>query len=202
MGMARFGINAKNALGIKVPVLRSLAKKIGKNHRLAMELWASGIHEARWLAGMVAESGKMTEKQMDFWVGQFDSWDICDSVCLNFFYKMPNAYIKVKQWAQSEKEFIRRAGFALMASLALHDKSASDEKLLQFFPYIRKYSDDNRNFVKKAVNWALRQIGKRNIRLCRQALVLSHELRASGGASARWIANNAINELDKKIKKF
>jgi len=201
-GMARFGINPKGTLGISMPFLRVYAKKIGKNHRLALELWETGIHEARILSGLIAEPQKITEKQMDKWVGDFDSWDVCDTVCLNIFDKTDNAYIQAKKWAQNEKEFTRRAGFALMASLAVHDKEASDEKLLQFFPYIEKYSDDDRNFVRKAVNWALRQIGKRNLRLCRQAMALSKEILKNDSKAARWIAIDAIRELEGKIKKF
>lgn len=196
VGMARFGISDKNTLGISVPILRSMAKKIGKDHELALKLWETGIHEARLLAGFIDDYKLVTVKQMDSWVKDFDSWDICDQVCSNLFDKTPVAHQKAKQWARDKREFVRRAGFAMMACLAVHDKKASDEKLLQFFPLIEKYSTDERNFVKKAVNWALRQIGKRRQSdLRRPAIALAKKLAASESAAARWNGKDAIREL-------
>ncbi|MBU0629523.1 MAG: DNA alkylation repair protein [Candidatus Margulisbacteria bacterium] len=194
-GMARFGINPKNALGISIPVLRGLAKKIGKDHQLAEQLWQSGIHEARLLAGFIDDYRQVTVKQMESWVKDFDSWDICDQVCSNLFDKTPVGYKKAVEWAVRKEEFVRRAGFVMMACLAVHDKTAPDEKFIRFFPLIKKYSTDERNFVKKAVNWALRQIGKRNKELCYLALELGEEIVKIDSPSAKWIARDAIREL-------
>jgi 3-methyladenine DNA glycosylase AlkD len=164
-GMARFGIRPAHALGIAIPMLRNLAKEIGKNQSLALELWNSGIHEARKLASMIAEPHLFSPQQMEDWVRDFDSWDVCDQVCGDLFDKTPYAYQKALEWCHREQEFVRRAGFVMMAELAVHDKQAVDEQFLPFFPLIKQYALDERNFVKKAVNWALRQIGKRNSHL-------------------------------------
>ena len=197
-GMARFGINPEYALGVKVPVLRDLAKKIGRKHELAQELWKTKIHEARILAGMIEEMDKVTEKQMEQWVNEFNSWDLCDQCCMNLFDKLPIAWKKAIEWAEREDEFVRRAGFAMMACLAVHDKKADDNAFVSFFPYIKKYSIDERNFVKKAVNWALRQIGKRNSILRKEAIKLAKEIQQMNSKSAKWIANDAIRELKTK----
>lgn len=194
-GMARFGINPKYALGVRIPVLRNLAKKIGKDHKLAQELWKSKIHEARILASMVDDPDKVTEKQMESWIKEFNSWDLCDQVCMNLFDKMPIAWKKATEWADREEEFVRRAGFSLMACLAWQEKEAKDEDFLKFFPIIKKYSFDERNFVKKAVNWALRQIGKRNDNLRKQAIKTAQEILKIDNKSAKWIAKDAIREL-------
>ncbi len=194
-GMARFGINPKNTLGISIPFLRTLAKKIGKDHRLALQLWKTKIHEARLLAGFIDDDKLVTAKQMDSWVKDFDSWDICDQVCSNLFDRTPYAYQKARQWTKSNKEYVRRAGFVMMACLAVHDKKAPDKKLLQFFPLIEKYSTDERNFVKKAVNWALRQIGKKRPGTKKSAIALSKKLAGSTAPSARWIGKDALREL-------
>lgn len=194
-GMARFGINPHNTLGISVYVIRDIAKKIGKNHKLAQELWDSKIHEARLLAGFIDELEKVTEKQMEKWVKDFDSWDICDQVCSNLFDKTPFAYKKAFEWSKRKEEFVKRAGFVLMACLAVHDKKAEDKKFEQFFPIIKKHSTDERNFVRKAVNWALRQIGKRNLSLNKKAIKVANEIKKIDSRSARWIANDAIREL-------
>jgi 3-methyladenine DNA glycosylase AlkD len=201
-GMARFGINPHNALGISVYVLRSMAKKIGKNHELAQELWNSGIHEARILAGLIDEPEKITEKQMEGWVKDFDSWDICDQVCSNLFDKTSFAYKKAFEWTKREEEFVKRAGFVLMASLEVHDKRADDKKFEKFLSLIIKESTDERNFVKKAIDWALRQIGKRNVNLNKKAIEATLEIRKMDSKSARWIANDAIRELrSEKVRK-
>ncbi len=197
-GLARFGINPKYALGVRVPVLRALAKKIGRDHRLALSLWQTKIHEARILAPMIAEREKITSKLMDSWMKDFNSWDVCDECCLNLFDKLPMAWKKVGEWAKREKEYERRAGFALLATLAWHSKTAPDKDFIKYFPLIKKYSIDERNFVRKAVNWALRQIGKRNPALRLKALNLAWEIKAIDSPIARWIANDAIRELESK----
>jgi len=197
-GMARFGINPKNTLGISVPEMRKLAKQAGKNHVLAQELWKTGIHEARIAAGLVDEPDKVTEKQMDAWAKDFDSWDVCDQVCMNLFDKTPSAYQKAIEWSSRKEEFVKRAGFALMASLAVHDKTASDQKFTAFFTAIKRGATDDRNFVKKAVNWALRQIGKRNKRLNAAAIKTAKEIQKLDSKAAKWIAADAIKELESK----
>jgi 3-methyladenine DNA glycosylase AlkD len=199
-GMVRFGISSNNTLGIPMPFLRKLAKEIGKDHQLALDLWRSGIHEAKILACLVDELEKVTKKQMDEWVEDFDSWDVCDQVCMNLFDKTEWAFSKAEQWSRRKEEFVRRAGFALMATLAVHDKKAKDGDFISFFPYIKKYSTDERNFVRKAVNWALRQIGKRNENLNKAAIKLAEEIKEIDSKTAQWIANDALREL--KEKKF
>ena len=194
-GMARFGINPDNTYGVSIPLLRKMAKKIGKNHALAQGLWDSGIHEARILAGMVADPWQVTDEQMESWVKDFDSWDVCDQVCMNLFDKTEKAYEKAREWAGRDEEFVKRAGFALMACLAVHDKTAPDGKFEQFFPYIVREATDERNFVKKAVNWALRQIGKRNSVLRKKAIQAAREIQKLDSKSAKWIAGDALREL-------
>lgn len=194
-GMARFGINAEKAFGVNVPVMRALAKKIGKNHKLALKLWESGYHEARHVASMIAEPKLLTKSQMNKWVKDFNSWDIVDGTCSNLFRKSPYALEKIFEWAEKKQEFIRRTGFSLIAYLAVHDKKRNDVEFLQFFPLIKKYSIDERNFVKKAVNWSLRQIGKRSPFLKEKAVELAEEIKTIDTKSARWIANDALREL-------
>ncbi|MFA6423155.1 MAG: DNA alkylation repair protein [Patescibacteria group bacterium] len=203
-GMARFGINTKNTYGVSMPILRQMAKEIKKsttnNHELAMELWNSEIHEARMIAAFIEDPKNVTENQMDEWVNSFNSWDICDSVCGSLFDKTPFAYKKIKEYILSEKEYTRRAGFVMVAWLAVHNKKAEDKVYTSFFPLIEKYSTDERNFVKKAVNWALRQIGKRNKKLNIEAIELAKKIQPKENKAAKWIAANALNEL--KNKKF
>ncbi|MBS3069411.1 DNA alkylation repair protein [Candidatus Micrarchaeota archaeon] len=194
-GMARFGISAKNTYGLSIPTLRKMAKEIGRNHSLALLLWETEMHEARLLAGFIGDPTELTPSQMDKWVAGFDSWDVCDQVCGNLFDCHPLAHKKAKEWANSKEEFIRRAGFALMAALSVHDKKATNAQFLSFLPIIKKYSHDERNFVKKAVNWALRQIGKRNIALNKAAIKAAKEILAQDTKSARFIANDALREL-------
>lgn len=194
-GMARYGINSSNTLGVSVPTLRKLAKRAGKDHALAGELWSSGIHEARILAGMVDDPALVTEEQMESWVAEFDSWDVCDQVCMNLFDKVPVAYEKAAQWTSRDEEFVKRAGFALMAVLAWHDKQAPDEEFLAMLPLITKEATDERNFVKKAANWALRHIGKRNLQLNAAAVAAAEEIQQIDSKSARWIAKDALKEL-------
>jgi len=197
-GMARFGINSKNTLGISVVTLRKIGREVGKDHPLALKLWSSGIHEARILACFIADPKKVTPALMDRWVKDFDSWDVCDQCCMNLFDKTPYAYEKVKQWSVRKEEFVRRAAFALMACLAVHDKEASNRDFQRFFPLIKSSATDSRNYVKKAVNWALRQIGKRNAFLHREAVRTATEIAKIDSASARWIAADAIRELKSK----
>lgn len=194
-GMARFGINPHNTYGVRIPALRALAKEIGKNHLLALELWASGIHEARILAGMIDEPHLVTENQADKWIKDFDSWDVCDQACMNLFDKTAFAFAKAKEWSQRKEEFEKRAGFALMACLAWHEKGTKDNDFIAFFPYIKTGAADERNFVKKAVNWALRQIGKRNKNLCEKAMQLAEEIQKDDSKSAKWVAGDALKEL-------
>lgn len=201
-GMARFGINPDKTLGISIPSLRALAKRIGVNHQLALELWASGIHEARILAGMIDEPAEITPGQMDAWAAEFDSWDVCDQVCSNLFDRTPYAFDKVAEWSIREEEFVRRAAFALIAALSVHDKTAPDEAFETCFPLIIAAAGDERNFVKKAVNWALRQIGKRNLTLNVRAVEVAREIQQIDAKAARWIASNALRELtSEKVQK-
>lgn len=194
-GMARYGINPHNTLGVSVAALRKMARPLGKNHGLAQQLWDSGIHEARILASLVDEPRMVTQEQMERWVGGFDSWDVCDQVCGNLFDKTPFAYRKAVEWSGRDEEFVKRAGFVLMAQLASHDKKAGDDAFLGFLPLIRRESGDPRNFVKKAVNWALRHIGKRNTALNAEAISLAREILQIKSRSARWIASDALREL-------
>jgi len=194
-GMARFGISPKDTLGISVPVLRKMAKKAGINHDLALKLWATGVHEARILACLVDDPKAVTERQMESWVSEFDSWDVCDQCCGSLFDKTEYAHRKAIEWANRKEEFVKRAGFAMMAVLAWHDKEAKDESFLKFLPVIVKGATDERNFVKKAVNWALRQIGKRNHALNMKAIETSKKIQLIDSKSARWIASDALREL-------
>ena len=198
-GMARFGIRPKTKVyGVPIPELRKIAKTIKKDHELALKLWDSKIHEARILAGMIANSEKLTEAQMEKWVKGFDSWDVVDQVCGNLFDKTEFAYKKVFEFSKRKEEFVKRTAFTLMAVLAVHNKKIEDKDFIKFFPLIKKASIDKRNFVKKAVNWALRQIGKRNKNLNRKAIKLAKEIQRINSKSAKWIANDAIRELTQK----
>jgi len=194
-GMARFGINPTNALGVSLPVLRKMAKEIGLDHGLAQDLWASEIHEARLLASMIEDPQQVSASQMEAWVKDFDSWDVCDQCCSNLFDKTKLAHQKAVEWSSMKEEFVKRAGFALMAALAVHDKNAGNSRFQRFLPIIERESDDERNFVRKAVNWALRQIGKRNQSLNLLALKTAKRIQKRDSKSARWIASDAIREL-------
>ncbi len=197
-GMARFGINPKKTFGIRKPVIREIARKIPKDHKLALELWKTGYLETRIIASLIDIPEKVTEAQMDRWVKDFDSWDVCDQCCINLFHKTPFAYDMVFKWSKSQEEYVKRAAFSLIAVLGVHDKKAADEKFIKFFPLIKRASTDERNFVKKAVNWALRQIGKRNMNLNKEALKLAKEIIKIDSKSAKWIAADAIRELENK----
>jgi 3-methyladenine DNA glycosylase AlkD len=194
-GMARFGITAEKALGISAPVLQKMAREIGRDHALALELWKSGVLEARCVAALIDDPKLVTEKQMERWVSDFDNWAVCDNCCGRLFDKTPLAYRKALEWSRREEEYVKRAAFSLMAALAVHDKQAADAKFLKFLPLIERASTDERNFVKKAVNWALRQIGKRNCELNQAAIDRAEKIHRSDFRRARWIAANALREL-------
>lgn len=197
LGMQRFGIRGE-LLGVSIYKLRPLAKQIGTNHQLALDLWKTGVHEARLLAVFLDDSEKVTEKQMDDWAKDFDSWDVCDQATTSLFDLTPLAYKKVSEWSGREEEFVKRAAFAMIAGLAVHDKKASDEKFIALLPIIEREAWDDRNFVKKAVNWALRNIGKRNATLNKAAIASAKRIQAQGTRSARWIASDALRELERR----
>ncbi len=194
-GMARFGINPGKTYAVRIPELRKIAKNVGKNHQLAAELWEAGYRETRILACMIEDPKQVTSEQMDLWAAEFDYWEICDQCCMKLFRMTPFAYQKVFKWSESQEEFNKRAAFALIAVLAVHDKKAPDEKFEQFFPLIIRESTDNRNYVKKAVNWALRHIGKRNIGLNKKSITVADEIKKIDSKSAKWIASDALREL-------
>jgi len=164
-GMARYGMAVERRLGVSVPDMRKMAKELGKDHRLALELWKTGIAEARMVAAMIDDPARVTEEQMEDWVKDINSWDVCDQVCMNLFEKVPLAWKKILDWSEREEEFTKRTAFSLIACLAWHDKKTEDEKFIELFPVIIRGATDERNFVKKAVNWALRNIGKRKTKL-------------------------------------
>lgn len=193
--MRRFGIRVDNAKGVSAPALHALARKIGRSHLLAGQLWASAIFEARVVAALIDEPDKVTRAQMDRWARDLDSWAVCDACCCYLFRKTPFAWDKAVQWAGRKPEFVKRAGFALMAYLAVHDTEAADERFARLLPVIERESDDDRPFVRKAVNWALRQIGKRNARLHPTAVEAAERIWRRGTRSARWIAADALREL-------
>ena len=205
-GMARFGIVAKKVYGgWSIPDLRKLAREIGREHALAHELWASEVFEARVLATLIAKPEKVTALEMNQWVRDFDNWAICDGACINLFRYTPFAHQKCVEWSARPEEFVKRAAFALMAGLAVADKAAGDDAFLRFLPLIKRAAMDERSMVKKGVNWALRQIGKRNARLNREALAACREIHAMDSRAARWIASDARRELEspavqKKLK--
>ena len=194
-GMARFGITTERRLGVSVPEMRRIARECGKDHPLSIRLWNSGVPEARIVASMIADPAEMTAAEMDRWVSGFDSWDVCDQVCMNLFERTPFAGKKIRQWSRREEEFVRRAAYALIACLAWHDKDAPDVVFTGFLPIIKRGATDERNFVKKSVNWALRNIGKRNPRLNRAAVSTAKEISRLDSKSARWIGADAIREL-------
>lgn len=194
-GIARFGIDVPDMWGVSAPKLRRLAKEIGKDHKLAAELWRTGIHDARLLATLVDDAAKVTQRQMERWAKDFNSWGVCDAACGCLFDKTPYAWDKAVEWAARDEEYVKRAGFVLMATLAVHDKKAPDDWFQAFLPYVVTHATDERNFVKKAVNWALRQIGKRNRRLNKRAIKTARDLRKLDSRAARWIASDALREL-------
>jgi 3-methyladenine DNA glycosylase AlkD len=197
-GMSHFGINVEKAYGVSMPVIRAIARRYKRNHGLAGELWATQIHEARILAALIDDPRQVTEAQMESWVHDFNSWDLCDQTCSNLFDRTHFAFDKAVEWSFREQEFVKRAGFVLMATLAVHQKKTPDEAFLQFFPHIAREAKDGRNFVKKAINWALRQIGKRSTYLGGEAMLLARLIQEQPFSSAKWIATDALRELQKK----
>jgi 3-methyladenine DNA glycosylase AlkD len=195
-----FGIKNIDHYGLTSPQIKSIAKEIGKNHSLALELWETGIHEAKHIAILIADPKQVSKRMMENWLKDFNSWDIVDNCCGTLFEKTEFAYDKAVEWTSRKKEFEKRAGFSMMAMLAVHHKKAPDELFENFFPYLFKESHDDRNFVRKAVNWAIRQIGKRNIYLCKKAIKLSEEIKKKGDKSSRWIAADALRELKKYME--
>jgi 3-methyladenine DNA glycosylase AlkD len=200
-GMARYAIVSPKVFGVSVGTLRAYAKTLGRDHRLAEALWKSGWYEARMLAAFVDDPAQVTPAQMDRWARGFDNWAVCDHSCFHLFDKTPHAYGKVATWARSNEEFVKRAAFALAASLALHDKQAPDGTFRKFLPLIEKAATDERNFVKKGVSWGLRGIGHRSPALRAGAMTLAARLAASKNASARWVGKDAIRDLSRLPKK-
>lgn len=194
-GMARYGIWAKTVYGVSIPNLRRIAKDTGRNQTLSLRLWKRENRETRILAAMIGEPDRVTEDQMEGWVREFDSWEICDQCIMNLFEKTEHSYRKAIEWCAREEEFVKRAGFVLMARLAVSDKKAPDEKFIQFFPMLKDGACDGRNYVKKAVNWAIRQIGKRNMPLNMEAVSWAEKIRMMNCSTARWIAADALREL-------
>jgi 3-methyladenine DNA glycosylase AlkD len=194
-GMARYAIPSDNAFGVPVGTIRAVGKELGRNHDLAHELWNTGWYEARMLASFVDEPDRVTPEQMDRWCRDFDNWAICDTICFHLFDRTPHAFAKVKQWASKRNEFEKRAAFALLASLGVHDKKSSDESFAKCLPLIERASTDNRNFVKKGVSWALRVVGRRSVALNEASVKLSEKLSKSDDAAARWIGKDAYKEL-------
>lgn len=190
-----FGVHVPKAHGISAPVLHQVARKIGKNHDLARELWASGIHEAQILATLIGESKKVTAAEMDRWARDFDSWDVVDAACCYLYAQAKPAWSKAGAWSLRREEFVKRASFSLIAYLTYKDKTAPDARFVRFLRVIEREAHDERNFVRKAVNWALRNIGKRNVRLNREAIRAAERIRTQGSRSARWIAADALREL-------
>jgi len=197
-GMTQFAVKTDRALGVCAPDMQKLAGEIGSSHKLALELWKTRIHEARIIAALIDDPKQVSKSQMNAWVSQFDNWGVCDACCCVLFDKTPFAWEKAMEWAGRKEEFVKRAGFVLMAAVAIHDKDAPDKKFLPFLSVIKCYAGDERNFVKKAVNWALRQIGKRNLVLNQKAVAVAKEIRKIDSSAARWIASDALRELTSK----
>lgn len=194
-GMARFGLTSQNTLGVSVANIRGLAKRLGRDHDLALALWDTGVYEARMLTTFVDEPSRVTPAQMDRWCRDFDSWGICDALCFHLFDKTPHAWKKIAKWSDARAEFVKRASFALLASVALHDKTAPDKPFLDSFALIERAATDERNFVKKAVSWALRGIGKRSGALNSAAIKLARRLADSAHPAARWTGKDALRDL-------
>ncbi|MBN1385554.1 DNA alkylation repair protein [Candidatus Woesearchaeota archaeon] len=194
-GMARFGIDSSSAYGVSMPIIRSIAKKLGKNHELGLELWKHDVHEAKIMSCLVLEPEKLTDKETERFVKGFYSWDLVDQFCLNLLDKLPDARKKAIEWSKREREFEKRTGYALMAVLAVHDKKTGDKGFIKFLPHIARGATDERNFVKKAVNWALRQIGKRSRMLNKEAIQCASRIQKINNRAAKWIANDALREL-------
>ena len=194
-GMARFGITGRNILGISIPQLRLIARHIGRNHTLAGELWTTGIFEARILTAFIADPARLTLRQARAWTKDFESWADCDGVCIHLFRKCPFAHAFAIECSRRKPEFVKRTGFTLMATLAVHDRASPPAVFLDYLTRIAQAANDDRNGVKKAVNWALRQIGKRDPALRQAAIRTAESIREQGTPAARWIASDALREL-------
>lgn len=194
-GMARYGIVAPHVFGVSMAGMQQLAKQLGRDHDLAAALWATGWYEARILCAFVGDPSRITSRQMDRWASDFDNWAVCDTLCFKLFDRTPHAWRKVDQWSGRREEFVKRAGFALLASLSAHDKAADDARFLEKLPLIERAASDPRNFVKKGVNWALRAIGKRTPALHAAALELARQLAGSADAAPRWVGRDALRDL-------
>jgi 3-methyladenine DNA glycosylase AlkD len=194
-GMARYGIPADHAWGVAVADIRDLGKRLGRDHALAAALWDSGVYEARLLASFVDEPERVTVAQMDRWCRDFDSWAVCDTVCFHLFDRTPHAFARVAEWSDHDGEFVKRAAFALLASLALHDKASGDEAFAACLPLVERAAVDGRNFVKKGVNWALRAVGRRSRALHAAAVAVAQRLSTSSDAAPRWVGKDALREL-------
>lgn len=194
-GMARYGIRPEKILGISIPTLRALARQHRRTHALALALWESGYHEARILASMVADPKQLTWEQAEAWAADFDAWDVCDQVCNNLFAKTPHALRMAHEWTSRSEEYVKRAGFTMMATIAVHQKALPDSAFPELLAIVQREAGDDRNFVKKAVSWALRQIGKRNRALNAAAIRTAEAIRESGDRKARWVASDAMREL-------
>ena len=195
-GMAHFAIDTENAFGVAVPELRRMAKELGQDHPLALALWGSGVHDARLLASMIAAPKDTDRALADAWAADFRSWDLCDQCCTNLLRKTPFARDLIEDWRHREAEFVKRAAFAMIAVLAVHDKAATDAVFVAWLAIIEDGASDPRNFVKKAVNWGLRQIGKRNAKLNRLSIDCARRIADQGSKPACWIAANALRELE------
>jgi 3-methyladenine DNA glycosylase AlkD len=197
-GMARYGIVAEKVIGVPAPIVHRLAHRIGKNHVLADKLWATGIYDARILAALIDDENLVTKNQMDLWASDFNNWAICDGCCIHLFVYTPHAIDKALIWSRKNKEYVKRAGFTLMASIAVHNKEAPDKLFKTFLKIIEEESPDERNSVKKAINWALRQIGKRKLSLNVSAICTAYKIKELDCASSRWIAADALRELQSR----
>ena len=195
-GMSRYGININKRLGVSIPDIRKIAKEFGKNHLVALELWDVGLADAKITAALIDEPDKVTENQMEEWVKDIDSWDVCDQICMNLFDKTPYAWKKIIDWSKRDEEFVKRTAFSLLACLAWHDKKSDDNKFIDYFPLIKRNATDERNYVKKAVSWALRHIGKRNLNLHKAALKLASEIKQIDSKTSRWIGSDVIKDLN------
>lgn len=198
-GMARFGIVSPKAFGIPTPTIRTMARRLGRDQALAEQLWATGVYDVRVLASLVADPAAISRSTMDKWTRDFDNWAVCDSCCCNLFDRTPHVWQKIPKWAAEKREFVRRAAFSTLAAASVHDKAADDRHFLDGLALIEKYAFDDRNFVRKAVNWALRNIGKRNATLPPAAIACAERVREQGTSSARWIAADALREFRRKF---
>jgi 3-methyladenine DNA glycosylase AlkD len=199
--LARFGINAQKAYGVSMANVQALAKQLGRSHELAAALWETGWYEARLLTSFVDEPARVTPAQMERWCRDFDNWGICDTICFHLFDRTPHAWAKVARWHNRREEFVKRAAFALLASLALHDKQSGDAPFLEGLAFVERAAADERNFAKKGVSWALRVVGRRNCALNAAAVDVARRLSASESAAARWVGNGAVRELTSALVK-